>query len=277
MADGPRAPVLREALRRPGRTTSCSSSARQPHRPRLVGAPRSARASRRSSTTSTTRSTCPTSSPSNRYLSYLKFPWKTRALCRMAAAVMAGNAHLAEYASRYNDRVSVVPVDRVAARVPAAAGAVRRRVARHRLDGKPQLGRSTCARRGSLAGAAAPAAVPTRSSSASSSFDIPGVEVECRPWSRGLRGPRPLGHGRGHHAAAGRALGARQVRHEGDPVHGDRHSGRGQPRGREPRDRPGRGHGLPCRHRRGMGGDARPLARRTPVPAGAPGGRRARA
>jgi len=48
-------------------------------------------------------------SPTNRYLSYLKFPWKTRALCRMASAVTAGNAHLAEYASRYNAHVSVVP------------------------------------------------------------------------------------------------------------------------------------------------------------------------
>lgn len=48
-------------------------------------------------------------SPSNRYLSYLKFPWKTRALCSMATAVLAGNAHLAEYARRYNDRVDIVP------------------------------------------------------------------------------------------------------------------------------------------------------------------------
>jgi glycosyltransferase involved in cell wall biosynthesis len=48
-------------------------------------------------------------SPTNRYLSYLKFPWKTRALCRMARAVIAGNDHLAAYASRYNDRVFVVP------------------------------------------------------------------------------------------------------------------------------------------------------------------------
>ena len=48
-------------------------------------------------------------SPTNRYLSYLKFPWKTRTLCRLAAAVMAGNDHLAAYAGRYNDRVFVVP------------------------------------------------------------------------------------------------------------------------------------------------------------------------
>lgn len=48
-------------------------------------------------------------SPTNRYLSYLKFPGKTRTLCRIAAAVVAGNESLAEYARRYNRAVSVVP------------------------------------------------------------------------------------------------------------------------------------------------------------------------
>jgi glycosyltransferase involved in cell wall biosynthesis len=48
-------------------------------------------------------------SPSNRYLSYLKMPSKTRSLCRLATAVTAGNETLAEFARRYNQRVSVVP------------------------------------------------------------------------------------------------------------------------------------------------------------------------
>jgi glycosyltransferase involved in cell wall biosynthesis len=48
-------------------------------------------------------------SPSNGYLSYLKFPGKTRAICRMAAHVMAGNPYLADYARRVNDRVTVIP------------------------------------------------------------------------------------------------------------------------------------------------------------------------
>jgi hypothetical protein len=48
-------------------------------------------------------------SPTNRYLSYLKFPGKTRTLCRLAGAVIAGNEHLADYARRYNPRVHVVP------------------------------------------------------------------------------------------------------------------------------------------------------------------------
>jgi glycosyltransferase involved in cell wall biosynthesis len=48
-------------------------------------------------------------SPSNGYLSYLKFPGKTATLCRRASHVMAGNEILAEYANRFSDRVSVVP------------------------------------------------------------------------------------------------------------------------------------------------------------------------
>lgn len=48
-------------------------------------------------------------SPSNGYLSYLKFPGKTRAVCRLAAHVMAGNEYLATYARRVNPRVTVIP------------------------------------------------------------------------------------------------------------------------------------------------------------------------
>jgi len=48
-------------------------------------------------------------SPANGYLSYLKFPGKTRAICRMAAHVMAGNDYLADYARAVNPRVTIVP------------------------------------------------------------------------------------------------------------------------------------------------------------------------
>jgi glycosyltransferase involved in cell wall biosynthesis len=48
-------------------------------------------------------------SPSNGYLSLLKFPGKTATVCRLAAHVMAGNEYLAEYARRRNPRVTVVP------------------------------------------------------------------------------------------------------------------------------------------------------------------------
>jgi glycosyltransferase involved in cell wall biosynthesis len=48
-------------------------------------------------------------SPRNRYLSYLKVPGKTGAICRMAAAVTVGNETLAHFARRYNAAVTVVP------------------------------------------------------------------------------------------------------------------------------------------------------------------------
>ena len=51
----------------------------------------------------------PYRSPSNGYLSYLKFPGKTATICRRSAHVMAGNKYLADYASKYNDRVTIIP------------------------------------------------------------------------------------------------------------------------------------------------------------------------
>lgn len=48
-------------------------------------------------------------SPSNGYLSYLKFASKTKTICRIAAHVMVGNPYLAEYARKVNDHVTVIP------------------------------------------------------------------------------------------------------------------------------------------------------------------------
>ena len=48
-------------------------------------------------------------SPSNGYLSYLKFPSKTQTICRLAAHVIAGNPYLADYAGTANGHVSIVP------------------------------------------------------------------------------------------------------------------------------------------------------------------------
>jgi len=48
-------------------------------------------------------------SPSNRYLSLLKQPTKTKTICRLASHVMAGNPFLAEYALRVNDHVTIIP------------------------------------------------------------------------------------------------------------------------------------------------------------------------
>lgn len=51
----------------------------------------------------------PYRSPSNGYLSYLKFPSKTRTICRLASHVMAGNPFLADYARQVNKHVTIVP------------------------------------------------------------------------------------------------------------------------------------------------------------------------
>jgi glycosyltransferase involved in cell wall biosynthesis len=48
-------------------------------------------------------------SPSNGYLSLLKFPRKTATICRLSTHVLAGSPYLAEYARRYNNHVTVVP------------------------------------------------------------------------------------------------------------------------------------------------------------------------
>lgn len=48
-------------------------------------------------------------SPSNGYLSYLKFAGKTKNVCRMAAHVIVGNTYLAQYAGRFNKQVTIVP------------------------------------------------------------------------------------------------------------------------------------------------------------------------
>ena len=48
-------------------------------------------------------------SPSNGYLSYLKFAGKTKTNCRLAAHVMVGNPYLAEYARQFNRNVSIIP------------------------------------------------------------------------------------------------------------------------------------------------------------------------
>jgi glycosyltransferase involved in cell wall biosynthesis len=48
-------------------------------------------------------------SPSNGYLSYLKFAGKTKAICRLSSHVMAGNPYLANYARQVNPNVTVIP------------------------------------------------------------------------------------------------------------------------------------------------------------------------
>jgi glycosyltransferase involved in cell wall biosynthesis len=45
----------------------------------------------------------------NGWFARLRFPGKTATICRLASAVVVGNSHLANYASRLNDSVHVIP------------------------------------------------------------------------------------------------------------------------------------------------------------------------
>ena len=48
-------------------------------------------------------------SEANKRFGWMKFPGKTAAICRLSAHVVTGNSYLAEYAGRYNPRVSIIP------------------------------------------------------------------------------------------------------------------------------------------------------------------------
>src|SRR5262245_7290929 len=48
-------------------------------------------------------------SPSNGYLSVLKCPGKTAAICRVSTHVIAGNPYLADYARQFSRSVTIVP------------------------------------------------------------------------------------------------------------------------------------------------------------------------
>lgn len=48
-------------------------------------------------------------SPSNGYLSYLKFPSKTAEICQLSTHIMAGNEYLAKYARAQNSNVTIIP------------------------------------------------------------------------------------------------------------------------------------------------------------------------
>lgn len=45
----------------------------------------------------------------NRRFGWLKFPGKTKTLCRLSEHIVVGNNYLADYALKYNSRVSVIP------------------------------------------------------------------------------------------------------------------------------------------------------------------------
>lgn len=119
-------------------------------------------------------------SPSNGYLSYLKFPGKTRAICRMAAHVMAGNDYLADYAREVNERVTLIPttVDtekytvepRAPNDVPIIGWSGSHSTATHLSTIKGALRRLAERERFRLRVVGAP------------DFQMEGVEVEAMPW-----------------------------------------------------------------------------------------------
>jgi glycosyltransferase involved in cell wall biosynthesis len=118
-------------------------------------------------------------SPANPYLAKLKFPGKTATLCRIARHVMAGNAYLADYARRFNDRVSVVPttidteryqpVERPPNDVPVIGWTGSYSTAKYLelLSAPLRRLRERIAFRLVVVGA---------------EFRLDGVDVECRPW-----------------------------------------------------------------------------------------------
>ena len=120
-------------------------------------------------------------SPSNGYLSYLKFASKTKTICRIASHVMVGNPYLAEYARQVNDQVTVIPttIDTEKYRVPP----------RNEKKGPPVIGwtgsYSTVQHLDTLRGALKKLA--ERESFrlrviGTSSYDCPPVDVEAMRW-----------------------------------------------------------------------------------------------
>lgn len=118
-------------------------------------------------------------SPANPYLAKLKFPGKTATLCRIARHVMAGNAYLADYARRFNDRVSVVPttidtdryqpVERPPNRVPVIGWTGSYSTAKYLQILATPLRRLR-------------ERMDFRMVVVGAEFELDGVDVECRPW-----------------------------------------------------------------------------------------------
>ena len=158
-------------------------------------------------------------SPSNGYLSYLKFPGKTRAICRMAAHVMAGNQYLADYAGAVNERVTIVPTTIDTAKysvepraendVPVVGWSGSFSTAVHLATVKGALRKLAERERFRLRVIGAP------------DFKIEGVDVEASAVARGHRARRPAAVRHRHHAAARRPVEQGQVRAQGFAVHGD--------------------------------------------------------
>jgi glycosyltransferase involved in cell wall biosynthesis len=120
-------------------------------------------------------------SPRNRYFSYLKAPGKTRTLCRLAASVVVGNEHLAQFARRYNPAVTIIP-STVSLRQYRPAPREGR--SSERIIGWTGS-HSSIQYLGIVEGALQRLARRRRFRLrviGVEGFSIPGVDVECRPW-----------------------------------------------------------------------------------------------
>jgi glycosyltransferase involved in cell wall biosynthesis len=119
-------------------------------------------------------------SPSNGYLSYLKFAAKTKTICRLASHVMVGNPYLADYARRFNPRVSMIPT---------TIDTEKYDVRRDKTAGVPVIGWtgsfSTVQHLDTLAGALQKLAQDERFRLrviGTPEYRLTGVEVEAMPW-----------------------------------------------------------------------------------------------
>ena len=200
-------------------------------------------------------------SPRNRYFSYLKATGKTRALCRLAAAVVVGNEHLAQFARRYNSSVTIIP-STVSLRQyrPAPHG----RKPSERVIGWTGSHSSIQYLRmveGALQRLARRRRFRLRVVGVEG-YSISGVDVECRPWaaSTEVEDLWPFAVGIMPLTEDPWTLG--QVRHEGDPIPGHRGSRSREPSRSERGSSRPRSHGLSCTNRRRLGTCARALPRR---------------
>jgi glycosyltransferase involved in cell wall biosynthesis len=118
-------------------------------------------------------------SPANPYLAKLKFPGKTATLCRISRHVLAGNTYLADYARRYNDRVTVVPT---------TIDTERYRPQERPPNAVPVIGWTGSYSTVKYLDVLAPALrrlrqrTPFRMVVVGGEFRLDGVDVECRPW-----------------------------------------------------------------------------------------------
>ena len=121
-------------------------------------------------------------SPANGMLMRLKMPGKTATTCRLANHVMVGNSYLASYANRFNPRVTIVPtaID-LTRHVPHRTTAD---------EGKPVIGWTgshSTLQHLDIVRPALQALAATRPFTlrvvGTSSYSVPGVDVDARPWA----------------------------------------------------------------------------------------------